>query len=139
MALNTGLGQSPSRVNVSTGYNGSLTVAAVQLFLLVMAVPGYFISRSANDGFYVTIVLGIAAMLAPVAVLVGGVALFRNHRQPWDKRKNFILVWFSINLLPVAFYILTGAVFQLFSIGRDKTPVSIPVEEMSSISTYIIS
>lgn len=139
MALSTGLGQSPSRVNVSTGYNGSLTVAVVQLFLLIMAVPGYFISRSANDGFSVTIALGIAAMLAPVAVLVGGVALFRNRRQPWDRRKNFILVWFSINLLPVAFYILTGAVSQLFFLGGDKTPVSIPVEEMSSISTYITS
>lgn len=139
MALFTGLNQSPSRTNKSAGYHGPLTVAVVQVLFLIMALPAYFISRSFNDGFYVMIAIGIAAILAPVAVLVGGVALFRNRRQPWNKRKNLILVWFSINLLPVAFYVVSGAIFQLFSLGSDKTPVSIPVEEMSSISTYIIS
>lgn len=141
MAINRAVEASrpPMQSSQTPSYHGPLTVAAVQVLFLIMALPAYFISRSFNDGFYVTIVLGVAAMLVPMAIVVGGIALFRNRRQPWNKRKNLILVWFSINLLPVAFYVVSGAVFQLFFPGGVTSPDYIGFDGVINFTASVIT
>ena len=128
----------PEQSSQTPGYHGSLTVAALQLFFLIMTAPGYFISRSANDGgFYTTITIGVVLILIPASAVVGGATLFRNRRQPWTRKKELILVWFLLNMVPVAFYIVSGAVFQLFFPGGGTSPDYIGSDEMSSVTKSI--
>lgn len=128
----------PGQSSQAPSYHGSLTVAALQLFFLIMTAPGYFISRSVNDGgFYPTITIGVVLILIPVSAVVGGATLFRNRRQPWTRKKELILVWFLMNIVPFAFYIVSGAVFQLFFPGGGTSPDYIRSDEMGSITKSI--